>query len=147
MPPSFLNEWLIFFADWRRRGRPISAAEHVSRSVFEQSKLKSDSLHFRAFLPSVAESSVSISRVTGLSDPQVWFLGDRAGRPRRKPVIGRGDLSVVAVNQCRLVATFDVPPRRHALLSGWPAAADLEARKNVAQLLSSEAKLRVRSEH
>lgn len=78
-----------------------------------------------AFLPSpnpeTSVLEVSVFRVFGLSDEEIWSIGDAGLRPPgRSTLYARGDLTVTSVERNRLqVAPDDVPPR-HANIVGWP---------------------------
>lgn len=78
-----------------------------------------------AFLPSpnpeASVLEVSVFRIFGLSDAEIWHIGDAGLRPPgRSTLYARGDLTVNSVERNQLqVAPDDVPPR-HANIIGWP---------------------------
>jgi hypothetical protein len=125
-----------------KRGQRITDDARTSRFAFENSKIRRAAgiAHPRLF--EVDDTlGLSISLTEGLSEDPVWHLGDIAGKNRGKKAIARADISTTAIaTHTKLSCVHDVPPRRHALMVGWPSA-DLEQRKNIAQVLASKAKL------
>lgn len=107
-------------------------------------------LKFRAFLPSQKDDELSIMRTDDLAEPDVWVLGDTIAVPSGRTIYARGDflapdVRASFVNPWRLTVRPDGQPPRHALIEGWPPAAETEIRKSLAQQLRAKARLAVRT--
>jgi hypothetical protein len=91
---------------------------------------------------------LSVGVTTGLSLGELWRLGDDIGIPRDQPAIAVRDFTPLTIEACAeawpLCVVHDVPPRRHALILGWPEVENTEARKNVAMSLDRVASTRRR---
>lgn len=89
-------------------------------------------------------------RTDSLSEPEVWALGDaEVAAPAGRTIFARGDFLAPDVRDClvddwRLNVAPDEPPRRHALIRGWPPVGQSEIRKSLAQQLGARATLQVR---
>jgi hypothetical protein len=124
----------------------VSDAERLSRYVFEANKfdLTKNEPKFRAFLPPREDCDLSVMRTEGLSETQVWRLGDDyAGRGRPRPALARGDFAASALAPLELSAIPDPPPPEHASVTGWPAELSEEMkqkRKDIAMKLAAVAK-------
>ena|ERR1700733_9173052 len=130
---NYLRVWLSYLTKWYVNRRPVLQTERVSRFVFENSKINTEGIKFRAFL----DDEPSVSLTSYLTEPTIWWLGDLAGRPRGRAALARGDLLASAVLSAGASTARDEPPWRHALIR-WPEGA-IEPRKNVAQRLASAA--------
>ena len=86
-------------------------------------------------------------RTETLSEDAVWTLGqETAAETSGRPVQARGDFAAAAVEGSRVGAWQldvqpSVPPRRHALVMGWPPMSERDARKSLAQQLRRGARL------
>ena len=131
---------------------PISDAERLSRFVFDRRgfAVSKKTINYRQFLPPKTgeySEEVSVMRTEGLAENAVWALGQKlaTGRSGRR-VQARGDFAAPAVRSSRVGAWQlnvrpSVPPRRHALIVGWPPASERDARKSLAQQLRRDARL------
>lgn len=113
--------------------RYLLASGHFSR---ENRRVKS-----AAFLPP-PDGRLSVFRVDGLADPEIWSLGRaRVAEPQGKPLYARADLPVRATREAGLDADPDDTPPRHVTILGWPA--EKSARKLLAHQLAEAAVLHV----
>lgn len=120
---------------------PIGPAELLARFVYEASKVRTGRVHFRAFFDP-GSNGISVSRVSGLSDAEVWAIGDGDGSPRG-PAIASGDIEAGKIFDLQLQVAPDPPPPRHALIVGWDMT-DKDRCRSVAQELAAVAALRLR---
>ncbi len=124
---------------------PISPTELLTRYVLDRGHLKENDshVHWRAFRPRPVETELSIARIHDLIETGIWELGDHmTARPNSRRVLGRADFTPSAVATARnasapLDVRADEPPRRHALIVGWPVGNE-EARKAAAIVLRAE---------
>jgi len=98
----------------------ISISELLSRFVFHHSHVKSSDSTVRhaAFLPK--EGQTSVFRISGITDSDIWDIGDEVAFRRQLPLVGRADISVAAVLKTGLQAARHEPPPRHANIVNWP---------------------------
>ena len=130
---------------------PLSANEPLTRFVTDRDHFDKPpgKVHWRAFRPKSEESELSIARIHDLAIGEIWNLGqEMAGTPSGRTVVGRADFLLSHVRAARLNSSAldvvpDEPPRRHALIIGWPS--DRDARKLLSMLLASDATQSVRS--
>jgi hypothetical protein len=75
----------------------------------------------------------SVFRTSGISDDEIWSLGDRH---IQKEILGRGDIVTSKVTDKGLEVVPDDTPERHANILGW---ADYDDRsKNISIALQLE---------
>jgi hypothetical protein len=116
--------------------------EILARYLYRRKQFKPSTSEVRhqAFMPP-ADQRLSVGRTDGLSEQQVWDLGDSLGLP--SPPIARGELGVVEVLETGLKVDPDNDPPRHASIVGWPS--DESAILEKAVLLSRAARLQLRT--
>ena len=93
----------------------------------------------RAYHPAPADHKVSVFRVQGLTEVEIWLLGDASVTGGLE---ARADLSVAQVCETGLHLESAEPPIRHADIVGWPVEKDAWMSK--AQELAAKAVLRLR---
>ncbi len=127
-------------------GPVIDPSETVSRYLFKEDIRSDETIRYQAFLPSSSNPNLSVFRVFGLSDQEIWALAVEKVEPiRRKRVIARGDLSVAQVEEKQLVVQPDAEiTSRHANIVDWPPDREKRATiaKDLAALASQKAKRR-----
>jgi len=96
----------------------------------------------RAFHPAPKDHKTSVFRIRGLSERQIWQIGDVyvASVVARK-ILARADVSVTQVQSVGLQVEADEPPRRHANITGW--ASEKDRWMSEAQELAALATLRL----
>lgn len=97
------------------------------------------------FLPN-KELKRSVYRVSGLTEPEIWEIGDiHVAEPQHKTALGRGELVAKAISQQGLEIVPETNPHpRHADVIGWPAEKD--ARLEIAQALARVATLKLKAD-
>ena len=134
---------------------PIGSTERLSRFIFDRKAFSAatGNIDFREFLPpkkGAYTGECSVVRTAQLSEDAVWVVGRKiAARTTGRPVRARGDFKRAAAkvshaNGWQLDVQPSVPPRRHAVVVGWPPVSEREKRKSLAQQLRLGAQLVVR---
>lgn len=99
-------------------------------------------LKYHAFMPRSAHGrplELSVFRVDGLTEPQIWEHGRQHALPPGRNFHGRGDMTLGEVDATGpLRVDFDEPPPRHANVVGWPKERDQQLA--VAQSLARAAR-------
>jgi hypothetical protein len=97
----------------------------------------------RASHPAPNDHKTSIFRVLGLTDSEIWALGDTAiTLPPGSTLLARAELSVDQITATGLHVESEEPPPRHANIINWPVEKDEVMSK--AQELAAVAILRLR---
>jgi len=102
---------------------PIATSETLSRFILQKNWYRpSDStVKYATFMPNPNNGQTSVFRIYGLSDKEVWDIGELEVAPRLvKPVLGRADIGVSNVMEKGLKILPSEPPKRHANIEGWP---------------------------
>jgi len=118
---------------------PIAADEVLARFILDRSQLRADrSVKHNAFMPPPS-AKLSVYRIVGLCDPEVWQLGNEyVANIRGKPLVGRAEIKALEVTNCDLsVEATTVPHPRHANIKGWKG--DTEKDRLTAIKLASKA--------
>lgn len=105
----------------------------LSRRHFSQQQLR---VKAEAFMP--YEGEVSVFRVDGLGNPEIWAIGSETAKLRPRTLYARGDIYARSVKRHGLDVLPDEPPLRHAKIVGW---SDKAKQKIVALQLAAEASL------
>lgn len=101
----------------------IDPKESLSRLILTKQHYRpSDScVKWAAFLPNPKTGDTSVFRTSGISDDEIWAIGDReVGKKRGKPVLGRADVPASVVLSKKLQIIPSEPPERHANIAAWP---------------------------
>jgi hypothetical protein len=94
----------------------------------------------RAFNPK--DKRTSVFRILNLSDDEIWQVGkEHVASPRKKPLYGRGDLTIDDVKASQLLLDPNDTPHRHADIVGWPD--DPAAQLSLTQELARRSTLRL----
>ena len=97
-------------------------------------------------------------RTGALDKDSIWAHGDSTATAGRGPSLARADIKAQDVRDCwrkadlplfrrlrwRLHVISDEPPPKHALIVGWPPTSKSDARRALAAVLVTVAKLVVR---
>lgn len=98
----------------------------------------------RAFHPARNDHKTSVFRISGLSERQIWLIGDiYVEAVVGRKILARAEVSVAHVHSLELRVEPDEPPPRHANITGWAAEKDRWMSK--AQELAALATLRLPS--
>jgi hypothetical protein len=101
----------------------VRSDEKLARFVFSKNHFKpSDrTVKYAAFMPPSQNKKTSVFCVSGLSEEEIWEIGNRdVAQIRQKPLLGRGDILVLHVQKTGLNVNIDNNPPRHANIIGWP---------------------------
>ena len=87
-----------------------------------------------------SDGARSVSRISGLTDPEIWKLGrEKVSVLRRLPLLGRFDVNAGVVYDQELRFNPDADRRsRHADIVGWPP--EKAKQQSIAQILAAEAR-------
>jgi hypothetical protein len=97
-----------------------------------------------AFHPAPADHKTSVFRVQGLTESEIWSLGEEhIQSPSGGELRARAELLVAQIAGVGLQVEPQEPPQRHANIAGWPAEKDELMLK--AQELAAVATLRLRT--
>lgn len=121
-------------------GQNVQPSEIVSRFLIKGQIRSGDSaIRYDAFLPSASNLEISVFRIYGLPEENIWALAVEKVEPLRGPVIGRGDLTVSTIIEESLGVTPDQDPAlRHADIVGW-SVDNRDARATIAKALAAKA--------
>jgi len=118
---------------------PVSEDEWMARFILFRYWIRKGDLSVRpdAFIPH-PYPGLSVTRHMGLSETELWQIGQEIADKRPAALYGRADLQAISVikKSLRIVATPE--PRNHADITGWPA--DKPSQKIIAQEIAAEAR-------
>jgi hypothetical protein len=101
----------------------VTPSEVLSRFIMQTNwyRLSDNRVRYAAFMPNPKNGETSVYRISGISDREVWEIGDReVGLRRDKPILGRADIGASFVITKGLNVVPSEPPIRHANIIGWP---------------------------
>ena len=99
----------------------VSPDEIISRFYFNKKNIRSDNtVKPNEFMPP-KNGRMSVYRVSGLDDKDIWEIGKTFVQAERGlPIIGRGDLNAVDIYDLDLtISPTELPHPRHANVEGW----------------------------
>jgi hypothetical protein len=102
---------------------PLAPSEILSRFVIQTNwyKPSDNCVRYAAFMPNPKNGETSVFRISGISERDIWKIGDReVGVLRNKPVLGRADIGASFIYTKGLKVVPSEPPVRHANIVGWP---------------------------
>ena len=121
----------------------IGDSETLARFVFFNRWVRDDkTMRPDAFIPH-PYPDLSVTRHIGLTEAEIWQLGEVARGIRTLPLIGRADMTTEQVRNQSLQINPDEPPRNHAIIVGWPA--DKPSQKIKAQAIAADARFHDRN--
>lgn len=115
---------------------PISPTEILARFVTSKQHYRpsNNTIRWNAFMPNRSRET-SVFRTSGISDNEIWSLGDRH---IQKQILGRGDIVVSKVTDKGLEVVPDDTPERHANILGWADYDERSKNKSIALQLEDE---------
>ncbi|MCX7049359.1 MAG: hypothetical protein NTX50_28230 [Candidatus Sumerlaeota bacterium] len=117
---------------------PIANDEWVARYILFKSWICSDKkIRANAFMP-YPHSDLSVTRHIGLSEPELWGLGQAVANLRSLTLHGRADVLAVSIRKQSLEIQPSPPPRNHANIIGWPK--EKQAQKVIALKIADAAR-------
>ena len=126
---------------------PVALAEILSRFVLKKDWFRpsDNSVRYAAFLPNPKNGETSVFRISGISDKEVWDIGNReVAKDPNRPILGRADISASNAVAKGLEVLPCEPPERHANIIGWPE--EKSKQKLFALELAAEARFHRRVE-
>lgn len=122
--------------------RPTLGPDSLLARFADKSKVKNGRVHWRAFLPSKIDMETSTFDVSGMSNGEVWALGDaEVAASTGVAIEGRAELTVREACVEPLFVVSVEPPPRHAAIRGWK---DWDTALALAKELGARATSRVR---
>lgn len=118
---------------------PVNPLETLSRFVVFNRWIRADNtVRHTVFLPNPKNGETSVFRISGITDNEIWDIGEREVVPiRNKPILGRADIETSIVISKDLKVIPSEPPERHADITDWP---EESKQKQIALELADEAK-------
>jgi len=117
---------------------PVDKSENLSRFVVYNRWIRSsiNKVKYAAFIPD-KNGDTSVFRISGITDSEIWDIGNREVAPKRKrQILGRADIITSIVISKDLKVIPSEPPERHADITGWP---EESKQKQIALELADEA--------
>ncbi len=101
---------------------PVNPLETLSRFVVSNRWIRADNtVRHTAFLPNPKNGETSVFRISGITDNEIWAIGESEVAPiQNKPILGRADIETSIVISKDLKVIPSEPPERHADITGWP---------------------------
>ena len=111
------------------------ADETLGRFACSSSDIKTNPLRVRPklFEPSEKDLALSLLRVSGLRETEIWEWGHR--HIENRSIYGRAELPVSGAGKCGLEVRIAEPPPLHVEIVGW----SLEKSERVAKALELRA--------
>ena len=117
---------------------PVTDSENLARFVLFRGWVRSSNSTVKpdAFIP-YPYPDPSVTRHIGLSEQEIWQLGQAVADSRPATLHGRADIQALQVTgrSLRIVPTSE--PKNHANITGWPK--DKPAQKIIALQLAADA--------
>jgi hypothetical protein len=116
---------------------PIDLSETLSRFVLSRKWIRADNtVRHIAFTPD-QKGDTSVFRISGITNNEIWDIGDREVAPKRnRPILGRADINTAIVISNELKVIPSEPPKRHADITDWPE--EKSEQKQIALELAAE---------
>lgn len=116
---------------------PVTDDELLARFVLFRKWIRNDqTVRQDAFIP-YPYPNLSVTRHIGLSESELWQLGQSVADKRALPLYGRADVPVRAIKSRFLDIEPTPEPRNHANITGWPI--DKPRQKMIAQQIAAAA--------
>ena len=105
--------------------------EDLARYFCEKNKYKhsDQTARYQLFMPPRNDLRLSVYRIIGLIEHEIWEMGNQVFKNRSSRAIGRGDLKVHIVLKNELFIDPDNNPNRHASIINWPEDTDAQRLK------------------
>lgn len=99
----------------------VDPSEDLTKFIFNRSQFSpsNDRVKYSAFMPS-PNRRLSVFRIAGLAENDVWEIGETIGERRTLPLLARADIKVSSVAEAGLKIDADDIPPQHANIIGWP---------------------------
>jgi len=102
----------------------VDPSEDLTKFIFNRSQFSplSNRVKYSVFIPP-SNRRLSVFRISGLSECDVWGIGETVGTQRALPLLARANIKAVSVTEIGLEIDADDVPPRHASIIGWPKEA------------------------
>jgi hypothetical protein len=99
----------------------VDPSEDLTKFIFNRSQFSTsnDRVKYSAFMPP-PNKRLSVFRIAGLAENDVWEIGETIGERRTLPLLARADIKVSFVATTGLKIDADDIPPRHANIIDWP---------------------------
>lgn len=99
----------------------VDPSEDLIKFIFNRSQFSpsNDRVKYSAFMPP-PNRRLSVFRIAGLAENDVWEIGETIGERRTLPLLARADIKVSFVAETGLKIDADDIPPRHANIIDWP---------------------------
>ncbi len=116
---------------------PVDLSETLSRFVLSRKWIRANNtVRHIAFTPN-KNGEISVFRISGITNNEIWDIGDREVAPKRnRPILGRADINTAIVISNELKVIPSEPPKRHADITDWPE--EKSEQKQIALELAAE---------
>lgn len=113
---------------------PVTDDELLARFVLFSNWIRHDkTVRPDAFIPH-PYPDLSVTRHIGLSESELWQLGQNVSDKIGRPLYGRADIQAFAVKKQSLRIQPTPEPKNHANITGWPP--DKPRQKSIAQKIA-----------
>ncbi len=120
----------------------VPPSEKLARFIFSKKhfSVEKREVKFKAFIPPPNSEDISVYRISGLSDRQVWEIGRKYVGRKDRAIKARANLAAEAVYANNLEVVPDpLPHELHANVRPFPA--DRRARDRIAKQLALASEL------
>ena len=116
---------------------PVDSSEAISRFVLSRKWIRANNtVRHIAFTPN-KNGETSVFRISGITNNEIWDIGDREIAPKRnRPILSRADINTAIVISNELKVIPSEPPKRHADITDWPE--EKSEQKQIALELAAE---------
>lgn len=124
---------------------PVDPTESLSRFILQKNWYSAsfNRVKHAAFMPNPINGETSVFRTSGVTNSEIWNIGDREVSIKRgKPILGRADVIASSVLSRELQIIPSEPPERHANITDWPN--EKSKQKQIAIELAAEANLHLK---
>jgi hypothetical protein len=116
---------------------PVSDDEVLARFITQRNHIRGDhSVKPNAFIPH-PWPNLSVTRHLGLTEQELWEIGQDVADARPATLYGRADVQAVTITSQSLTIVPTPTPRNHANVTGWPP--DKPSQKIIAQEIAAVA--------
>lgn len=100
----------------------INPSDDLTKYIFNKSQFSSSNkrVKYSVFIPP-SNRLLSVFRIVGLSEAEVWEIGNAVSTERGLTLLARADIKVSSVTKTDLEIDADDIPPRHTNIVGWPA--------------------------
>jgi hypothetical protein len=125
--------------------KKLAPNDPLARYIFSKTHFKAqkNEVLAAAFMPlqPPKKAETSVSQIKGLSERQIWVIGEKIGKKSQRNLKARAEIIIDIVNQSGLAIDPDRWFGRHANIVGWPEKKSEQM--NCANKLALAAKLKL----